>query len=304
MPQNDWPDFATNPGAAILTQSAYAALPDMVAGVPNGVWDQQNINAYLQHALKAMSIIAAINNAAGLDAINATDGSHTAITANFLTAMSGRYTGFQLFATPGSPTYTPTAGTKKILIKMIGAGGGGGGCSATAAGQFSTGAAGGAGAYAEHSIAAGLASSYALVIGAAGSGGATAGAGGNGGTTQFGAIITCTGGNGGGAGGPVAFPATGLSAGLGGTASGANIINAHGPQGKVGYGLQANQCIGAGGADSYYGGGGPIVFGAAAAGLVAVAGGAGGGAGFSNNGGAAQVGGGGGGGSIIIYEFA
>lgn len=303
MPRNDWPDYGTNPGSAIMSQTDWNALPDLVSGQPTGIYPQTKLTKTNRLSLKAGSVIAAVVNAAGLDAIDADDGTHTALTANFLTAMSGRFTGFQLFLTPGTFTYTPTAGTKKILIRMVGGGGGGGGCSATSAGQYATGAAGGAGAYAEHFINS-LASTYTVVIGAGGAGGATSGAGTTGGNTIFGGIVTCNGGVAGPGGGAVAFPAMALAASLGGTASGANIVNAAGGQGKVGIGLQAGQCSSSGGGDSYYGGGGPITFGASGAGQPGRAGGSGGSAGFSSNGAAAQIGGAGAGGSIIIFEFA
>lgn len=92
-------------------------------------------------------------------------------------------------------TYTPTSGTKEILIRMWGAGGGGGGCSAASG---CAGGGGGSGGYAEYHLT-GVTGTYAYVIGTAGTG--VSGAAGNAGTaTTFNTgatTITANGGAGG-----------------------------------------------------------------------------------------------------------
>lgn len=74
-------------------------------------------------------------------------------------------------------TYTPTAGTKEILIRMWGGGGGGGGCSAIAG---CAGGGGGSGGYAEYYLTnVGGTYTYAIGGGGAGNSGAAGSVGGN-----------------------------------------------------------------------------------------------------------------------------
>lgn len=87
----------------------------------------------------------------------------------------------------GSGTYTPTAGTQFIIVKMVAGGGGSGGVSA-AAGVACASASGAGGSYLEFAMtAAQIGASLSYGIGAAGTAGTNApGAGGNGGSTIFG----------------------------------------------------------------------------------------------------------------------
>ena len=55
-------------------------------------------------------------------------------------------TGFQIFTTAGSGTYTPTAGTVAILVEITAGGGGGGGVAAAASSVAAAGG-GGSGSY-------------------------------------------------------------------------------------------------------------------------------------------------------------
>jgi hypothetical protein len=139
----------------------------------------------------------------------------------------GRLLAIRVFATPGTFTYTPTAGTTKVRVKVQGGSGGGGGCVATAAGQVSLGATGSSGAYCESFLTAGF-SGASIVVGAAGTV-ASGASGGNGGVSSFGATPTpmsAPGGNGGGN-----SLSTGNSSIVGsGTAvaTGGNILNSAG----------------------------------------------------------------------------
>lgn len=90
----------------------------------------------------------------------------------------------QIFNASG--TYTPTPGTKSILVRLWGGGGGGGGAAGVAA-QASLAQSAGAGGYSEGFLSGILnSSSGAVVLGAQGSGGSTAGTDGtDGGASTF-----------------------------------------------------------------------------------------------------------------------
>lgn len=111
---------------------------------------------------------------------------------------SGRLLNIQKFTTSG--TYTPTPGTRSIIVECVGGGGGAGGAPATAAGQTSLGAGGGGGAYSKGQFTTGF-SGLAITIGAGGVGG-TGAAGSVGGTTSLGSLITAPGGGAGQTAGP------------------------------------------------------------------------------------------------------
>lgn len=95
-----------------------------------------------------------------------------------------------------SGTWTKPVGLKYAVVEIVGGGGGGGGTSDISGASGG----GGSGGYSRKLIlAASLGSTETVTIGDAGTAGAaTGGNGGNGGTTTFGAILTATGGTGGG----------------------------------------------------------------------------------------------------------
>ncbi|WLS77201.1 carbohydrate kinase [Erwinia pyri] len=106
----------------------------------------------------------------------------------------GRLLNIKIFTSSG--VYTPTAGTKKIIVEVQGGGGAGGGSSATTTGNASVGGGGTEGCYGKALLTA-TESSYTIVVGKGGSG--VAGASGNaGGQSSFGTILTADGGYGGG----------------------------------------------------------------------------------------------------------
>jgi hypothetical protein len=101
-----------------------------------------------------------------------------------------------------SQIYTPTAGMKTILAKMVGAGQGGGGAPASTATTSGFGTCGVNGAYLEFTAtAAQVGASQSLTIGVGSNGGTGVGTVANlasaGGDTVFGTLATCKGGNGG-----------------------------------------------------------------------------------------------------------
>ena len=109
----------------------------------------------------------------------------------------GRLIGVQVFSTPGASVYTPTAGTKSVLVECVGGGGGGVGVPSVASGYKSGGSGGWGGSYAKSRYTSGF-SGVTVTVGAGGAGGASTGGGGSdGGTTSFGLLISCPGGAGG-----------------------------------------------------------------------------------------------------------
>lgn len=111
-----------------------------------------------------------------------------------LLAVPGRLIGPRVFTSSG--TYTPTPGTKSIIVEAIGGGGASGNLTATGATENAISAAGSNGAYAKARYTSGFAS-VAVTIGAGGT--VLGGGGGNGGdagTTSFGSLLICPGGKG------------------------------------------------------------------------------------------------------------
>lgn len=218
----------------------------------------------------------------------------------------GRLLNCQVFTASGP--YTPTPGTKTIIVEAVGAGGGGGGCAANAAGSASVGQGGGAGAYGKSRFTTGF-SGVSVVIGSAGAAGAASasGTGGSGGDTSFGALLVCQGGPGGKPGASLSPPALGQSATANtSTVTGANIVSYSGQAGTSGFIFASNNNTGM---VSGYGGSGPFGSGgegSSAIGTVNAASGygAGGGGAISSSTGSAQVGGAGSQGIVIIWEYA
>lgn len=200
-------------------------------------------------------------------------------------------------------TYTPTTGTRSVVVDLIGGGGGGGGAPAPAAGQISMGGGGASGARSISRITSAF-SGVTVTIGGGGAGnnGAAGSAGGN---SSFGGLMSANGGGGGNIAGPAApnFVVTGGSAG---PASGGSIANISGHPGHpgIGVGLAGGTVIGGNGANGAYGSGGlgpQANSGTAAAGLGFGAGGAGA---SSLPGSGPYTGGAGAPGVCIIYEYA
>lgn len=113
-------------------------------------------------------------------------------------AIPGRLLNFRKMTTSG--IYTPTAGTRWIIVEQTGAGGASGNLTATSTGENAISAAGSNGTYAKALITAGF-SSVNVTIGSGGQpNGGAGGNGGNGGTTSFGSLVICPGGKGSGVG--------------------------------------------------------------------------------------------------------
>ena len=131
---------------------------------------------------------------AGQTAAIVGDGVNIIQDANLL-GIPGRLLGKVQFTSSG--TYTPSLGTKSIIVEILGAGGGGGGIP-NAAGAGTAGAGGGGGGYGRKSFTSGF-NSVAVTIGDGGAGASNAN-GAAGGSSIFGSLISATGGSGGGVG--------------------------------------------------------------------------------------------------------
>lgn len=205
-------------------------------------------------------------------------------------------------------TYTPTAGTNIIIMRMVGGGGGGGGATGGSA-ALATSGGGGSGGYAEKLFSNILgAASYTIAIGAGGTAGIAAnGTGGTGGATTFACPATCTGGaltvtaNGGLGGISTGSGATAVAAlgGAGGAISTNGDENQPGASGR--YSLRLAGGVSGYGAKSMFGGGGAS---RNTAGAGANGGNYGsGGSGATSNSTTGFAGGAGSGGVIVIWEF-
>lgn len=146
--------------------------------------------------------------------------------------LTGALIAVRVFTVSG--TYTPTPGTKSIVVRLVGGGGGSGGANPAGAGQISAGGNGGGGAYAEGRFTSGF-SGLAITIGP---GGALGGVGGAGGATSLGSLISASGGSGGGAG--TAFTPPGSS---GGASAGGISITGGNIESSTGFVAQAITAI-------------------------------------------------------------
>lgn len=109
---------------------------------------------------------------------------------------NGRLLGVRVFTTADNgSTYTPTTGTKSVIVEVVGGGGAGGGAMATSSTQYSYGLGGLPGHYGKSYYASGF-SGVTLTIGAGGTG-VSGGTGGAGGDSSFGSLLVCVGGGGG-----------------------------------------------------------------------------------------------------------
>lgn len=172
--------------------------------------------------------------------------------------LNGRLLNIRVLTSSGN--YTPTLGTKKIKVTVIGGGGGSGGVPATTSSQYAASGGGAAGSSVVSLIdVSTLTFPLSYTIGAGGAPGAGAPVttnGGPGGTTTFGPL-TAPGGNGSVYGTLVNQGNTGISgnAAPGAIGKGGNILNMRGSAGGYAFLFSANTISGSGG-DSLLGKGG------------------------------------------------
>jgi hypothetical protein len=198
-------------------------------------------------------------------------------------------------------SYTPTPGTKSIVIELWGGGGGGGSTPITAAATSAAGAGGGSGGYLLKRLAGIGAGPFTIQVGAGGAGGFP---GNSGTTTTFNdGVTTYTAGFGVGGGSSNAVAViTPVLAGAGAGASANGDVNGAGVPGSPGLVLTTVSALsGNGGSTSLGGGGAGVVTSTAGVAAIANTGSGGGGAAANNS--AALAGGNGAAGRIIITEL-
>jgi hypothetical protein len=202
-------------------------------------------------------------------------------------------------------SYTPTTGTKTIIVHMLGGGGGGGGVT-SANSRVAAAGGGGSGSYLVVDVTGIGAGPYTYAIGAAGAG-ATAGAnnGGTGGNTTLTIGATTYTANGGSGGTGMAQGTSLLIAG-GGTGAGISTngdINTGGNSGSRGIRLSGTVGESGNGAPSQFGSGGDGRITTGGTGNAGIGYGSGGGGALSTTGTTSFAGGAGTQGIIIIYEY-
>lgn len=209
----------------------------------------------------------------------------------------------RVFSTPGTQTYTPTAGTNRVRVTVVAGGGAGGATQATGSGQFSVAGGGGGGGVAVSDLSSGF-SGVTLTIGAGGAPSSTGTApGGNGGSSSFGSMLASTGGLGGTTTVPNSGPVV-QAGGAGGVGTGGNVFNGVGGAGANGVGTNNGNAASGNGGASYFGSGASAQFTTTAGGLSASTPGTGGSGAVSLSSQAAQAGGAGAPGTIIVEEYA
>ncbi|MCW2454607.1 UNVERIFIED_ORG: hypothetical protein M2414_002346 [Rahnella aquatilis] len=209
----------------------------------------------------------------------------------------GRLLNVQIFTSSG--TYTPTAGTKSVIVEVQGAGGGGGYARATSTDYMSAGAGGGAGGYGKSRLTSGF-SGVPITIGAGGTQGVS------GGSTSFGSLIVAAGG-GGGLNGTDQYASGAVSqyvGASGGSCTGGNIINSRGGTGGNTIMTTAGNLIGGVGGTSHFTAAAVSAFGGNGVGVNGLLGCGGGGAISSSSPSTSFAGGNGGGGVVFVWEYA
>lgn len=211
---------------------------------------------------------------------------------------AGRLLGVKVFTASG--TYTPTAGTKAIMVEVVGGGGGGGNASASSSSTCGLGVGGGGGGYAKSYLTVVPASASVIV----GAGGAAASAGGQ---SSFNGSIIAYGGNAGSSTLSGTFsnslsPSNQTSA-TGGSATGGNMLNVYGGDGITALYTTTGNCVSGGGGSSFFSGVKRGVGGGSSNGMSNSLGGGGSGA-NANNTTNQYTGGSGGAGIVIVTEYA
>lgn len=293
--------------ATALDDDYFDAIQEEIAGVveSSGVPLDKGNKTQLLTALKQL-FLRTSNNFSEIPA--AGSAAVTSALANLGLSNSddsvGRLVNIQKFTSSG--TYTPTAGTKFIIVKVIGGGGGGGASLNTNSTQVSMGGGAGAGGTAiSKLLISSITSTVSVIIGSAGLGGTVSAIATSGGGSSFGSYLSASGGG---------FGSAGLAATLGnsmltfngggGDGNNGNIANSIGGSGSQGIVLQSGYVSGAGGSSSISAGGQPLsTIGSSSPGAGGRNGSGGSGA-FSYINSAVTNGGNGGSGVVYVWEYA
>lgn len=124
MPTNDFLPFATGGGANVQSQATYAADPQTPVGSQSGVARSAFVNKAIRQATYFISVLAGyIATKTGDNILDDTNSAN--LLASIAKAMAKPPNVVTLNV--GSGTYTPTAGTKALKVRLQGAGAGGSG---------------------------------------------------------------------------------------------------------------------------------------------------------------------------------
>lgn len=205
-----------------------------------------------------------------------------------------------------SGTYTPTPGTRFIIVEVTGGGGGGGASNTTGATSVSVGAGGGAGGTAISKLnISDIATPVSVMVGNGGAAANSSTIATSGGQSSFGSYLFATGGDFGVSGTTITQGDTAMVYnGGGGQGVNGNLDNMIGGSGGFGIILKFGYESGWGGRSYYSSGGNPIVtLGTPNPGFAGRKG-SGGSGGFGANNSPVQNGGAGGSGFVRIWEYA
>lgn len=198
-------------GGAIVAPSNVKIATGWTAEVPPFQWENysqnrqdQGIAHILQHGISVWDALTEYQ--AGKSYVQGSDGliylARTTNTntnpvtdtsfINWTKALTGGQLAVRIFSVAGTSVYTPTPGTNKVRVTLVGGGGGGAGAPTTNAGGQGLGGPGGSGATAVGLFTTGFAG-VSVTVGAGGAGG-NGGAGSSGSATSFGALMSAPGG--------------------------------------------------------------------------------------------------------------
>lgn len=305
MATNDFKAFGIAAGANVTSQSDYESLDALLTGFQSGKASSSQINKALRQSTVMAAILAQfISDSANVDVFD--NGNLANILANLKLSINnlsqGRITRSILLTATGA--YTPSPGTKKIKVTVIGGGGGGGGAQACASGYVAAGSGGGAGGSVTRTIVLSSSDPISFTVGKGGiAGNYTQNQPSDGGASSFGSILYASGGARGNNCPAIPFGNTQLiSNGGGGVGSGGDI-NSIGGSGGQAVILATGYTSGGGGNSELSGGGQPIATTNSSAGIDGRYG-SGASGGFVVAGDSSRNGGRGGDGVIYIEEYA
>jgi|GEM_PF-847573 len=201
MSINNFKPFAFNYGANVSSQEDYENLAELLTGFQSGKASSAQINKALRQGTVMSSVLAQfICDITDVDVLD--NGNDNIILENLKASIikltPGRFISAPIVITASS-SYSPTRGTKNIIVEGVGGGCGGGGSATPPSGQYSV-AGGGAGGTWARAMFPAPTGAVAVTIGSGGSPGAAsatstgAGEGGQGGDSSFGSLLICPGG--------------------------------------------------------------------------------------------------------------
>lgn len=311
-------------GGSIVAPSDVKIATGWTAEVPPFQWENysqnrqdQGIAHILQHGISVWDTLTEyqagksyVQGSDGLiyKAIQTNTGQNPVTDTTFVywsKAVSGGLLAVRVLSTVGVSSYTPTPGTKTIIVEAQGAGASAGGVQTTTASQVGASAGAYSGAYGKsiYQVSA-LSLPVSCTIGA---GGLPAAAGGNpgnsGGTTSFGPYLSCPGGTASVGVAAGSAPQVSVSGAYGATPTGANIISMPGKTGSNAVMISLSSGFSGAGGDSMFGVGGYSRALTSASGVTGVGYGAGGGGALASPSSAGLQGGAGVQGVIIVWEY-